>query len=86
MKKEIKKCPICHGLYTDAPALSRKDNKTLICPNCGMNEAMEAFKAAHVAPEKPHHMTVREKLEAIAESEELNRERVQRFLEEQKNQ
>lgn len=25
------------------PALSRRDNKTKICPNCGMSEAIRAF-------------------------------------------
>lgn len=37
-------CPRCHGWTTSHPALSRKDNKTAICPRCGMDEAMEALK------------------------------------------
>jgi hypothetical protein len=45
-------CPVCHTYFTDYPSLSRKDNDTLICSQCGMNEAMveylndEAVKAA----------------------------------------
>lgn len=38
-----KKCPICGKTYTQYPALSRKDNKTYICPDCGTAEAFEDF-------------------------------------------
>lgn len=37
-----KVCPICGKPYTDPPALSRMDNKTLICSNCGVHQALEA--------------------------------------------
>ena len=33
-------CPLCGGPLTRHPALSRKDNKTLICPDCGTREAL----------------------------------------------
>lgn len=33
-------CPICGKEYTEAPALSRKDNATYICPDCGTREAL----------------------------------------------
>lgn len=36
-------CPTCGKFYTEHPALSRKDNKTEICPTCGMNEAITEF-------------------------------------------
>lgn len=36
-------CPICKRMYTDYPAISRKDNKTEICPECGLNEALIDF-------------------------------------------
>lgn len=39
MKKE-RVCPRCGGRYTDPPALSRADNKTLVCPKCGTIEAL----------------------------------------------
>jgi len=39
--RETKICPTCGKAYTEVPALSRKDNKTLICPDCGTQEAME---------------------------------------------
>lgn len=39
-------CPTCHRRYVGAPALSRKDNRTAICPDCGTREAIEAFNNA----------------------------------------
>ena len=46
MKEELKvlrTCPICGKEYTEHPALSRKDNSTLICPDCGTREALESI-------------------------------------------
>lgn len=39
-------CPICHRPYAERPALSRRDGKTDICPDCGMREALEDFARA----------------------------------------
>lgn len=36
-------CPKCGKAYTGHPALSRTDNKTLICPDCGVREALESL-------------------------------------------
>ena len=33
-------CPCCGKAYTSRPALSRNDGKTLICPDCGIREAL----------------------------------------------
>lgn len=41
--KSRRVCPSCGKEYTARPALSRKDGKTEICPDCGMREALEAF-------------------------------------------
>ncbi len=38
-----RKCPICGKTYTDMPALSRLDNVTLICPDCGTRQALESL-------------------------------------------
>lgn len=43
MSREIKVCPKCGKEYDDYPAISRRDNKTEICPLCGMSEAWEDF-------------------------------------------
>lgn len=39
----IKICPRCGNAYHGAPALSREDNETLICPDCGTREALESI-------------------------------------------
>ena len=36
-------CPKCGCVYTRVPALSRTDNKTLICPDCGIRELSKAL-------------------------------------------
>ena len=36
-------CPKCGELVTEHPALSRVDNKTDICSQCGMIEALQAM-------------------------------------------
>ena len=41
MKERI--CPRCGGAYRAAPALSRTDNQTLICPDCGTREALASM-------------------------------------------
>lgn len=40
---EIKICPRCGKSYSGTPALSRADNETLICPDCGTREALESI-------------------------------------------
>lgn len=43
---EMKKggtCPRCGKTYEGHPALSRVDNETLICPDCGTREALETL-------------------------------------------
>lgn len=35
-------CPVCGEAYNEPPALSRADNKMLVCPDCGLREAMRA--------------------------------------------
>lgn len=46
-----KKCPLCGKEYTAPPALSRKDTKTEICPDCGTREALEAAGISKEAQE-----------------------------------
>lgn len=36
-------CPKCGLHFVDHPALSRTDNETLICPDCGTREALESL-------------------------------------------
>lgn len=44
---KTKICPICNKEIGRYPAISRKDNKTEICSNCGMLEALEEFHKAN---------------------------------------
>jgi DNA-directed RNA polymerase subunit RPC12/RpoP len=39
----IRICPRCGKSYQEAPALSRADNETYICPDCGTREALESM-------------------------------------------
>lgn len=41
MAEKERICPRCGKHYTEFPALSRRDNKTDICPECGEIEAFE---------------------------------------------
>lgn len=36
-------CPLCGKSYTGHPALSRTDNLTLICPDCGTRQALASI-------------------------------------------
>nr|DAH38399.1 MAG TPA: DNA-directed RNA polymerase II subunit [Caudoviricetes sp.] len=36
-------CSRCGQTYYEPPALSREDNQTLICPDCGTREALESI-------------------------------------------
>lgn len=57
MKNEVRICPVCGKSFTEEPALSRKDDKTAICPDCGMKEALEAYMSATKAvPDKTFYI------------------------------
>ena len=43
---ELQRCPKCKKEFTEHPALSREDNETEICPECGVREAIEAYQKA----------------------------------------
>ena len=46
MKSEIREpkiCPKCGQSYTERSAISRADNETLICPDCGTREALKSI-------------------------------------------
>lgn len=45
MKEDATKrvCPICGREYAEHPAISRRDNETPICPDCGTREALDSI-------------------------------------------
>lgn len=47
-----RKCPKCGKFYDDVPSISRTDNKTLICPDCGTREALESIGVDEKEQEK----------------------------------
>ena len=50
--REIRVCPLCGQTYGEAPALSRTDNETLICPDCGTRQALESIGVTAEEQEK----------------------------------
>ena len=49
-KTKARICPVCGRAYTEPPALSRRDNTTDICPDCGMMEALAAMPRRREGP------------------------------------
>lgn len=45
-KAQTAVCPKCGKEYTGYPALSRDDNRTHICPDCGTREALESISVS----------------------------------------
>lgn len=59
MKRKF--CPRCkENPIPRFPALSRRDNKTEICPSCGMQEAFEDSRLIPKWQDKPYWRTQRE--------------------------
>ncbi len=50
--RKIRVCPLCGQTYGEAPALSRTDNETLICPDCGTRQALESIGVSAEEREK----------------------------------
>jgi len=50
--REIRVCPLCGKNYGEAPALSRTDNETLICPDCGTRQALQSIGVSAEEQEK----------------------------------
>lgn len=46
--QSARKCPKCGKKYYGYPALSREDNKTEICSECGIREALATFSKTAV--------------------------------------
>ena len=44
------RCLRCKRFSTDYPALSRRDNKTDICSDCGVQEALFDFRVSREDP------------------------------------
>lgn len=45
-------CPFCGREYRERPALSRRDGRTQICPDCGTREALDRLGISASEQEK----------------------------------
>ena len=59
-------CPRCGKAYHGPPALSREDNETLICPDCGTRQALQSIgvdtaEQEHIIETIHRHMESRER-------------------------
>ena len=50
--RQLRVCPLCGEAYGSLPAISRTDNETQICPDCGSRQALEALGVSEVEREK----------------------------------
>ena len=50
--RELRVCPLCGKTYIEPPALSRTDNETLICPDCGTRQALGSIGISAEQQEK----------------------------------
>lgn len=48
----IRVCPQCGKAYTGVPALSRLDNESLVCPDCGTRQALATLGISSEEVEK----------------------------------
>ena len=51
-EREPRVCPLCGKTYCEHPALSRTDNETLICPDCGIRQALDSIGIGSEEQEK----------------------------------
>ena len=51
-KIQLRKCPKCGKLFSERGAVSRADNVTIICPDCGTREALESIGVDETEQEK----------------------------------
>ena len=50
--RQIRVCPLCGKAYAEPPALSRIDNETPICPDCGTRQALDSIGVSEEEQEK----------------------------------
>ena len=61
-------CPLCGEAYHGYPALSRADNKTLICPDCGIRQALTS-----IGIDKPEQEKILATIRRYTEEAEQNK-------------
>lgn len=51
-EKTTRICPLCNATYHGVPALSRIDNTTPICQDCGIRQSLESLNVPTDEQEK----------------------------------
>lgn len=51
-------CPKCGRKFDRLLALSREDNKTMICDDCGVKEALDAIPSQYMSPQEKARVEV----------------------------
>lgn len=54
----MKKCPKCGRSFENLLALSRTDNKTAICDECGIKEALNSLPHGRLTPQERTRLAV----------------------------
>lgn len=54
----MKTCPKCGRKYERLLALSRSDNKTMICDECGIKEALDSLPHGILTPQRRTRIAV----------------------------
>ncbi len=54
----MKQCPKCHKSFERLLAVSRIDNKTMICDDCGTLEALESIPQRMLSPQERTKISV----------------------------
>lgn len=49
---QLRTCPRCGGVYSGHGAVSRLDNVTIVCSDCGTREALESIGVDETEQEK----------------------------------
>lgn len=57
-RKDDMECPICGRQVERLLALSRTDNKTMICEECGTREALESLPSGALTPQERRKIAV----------------------------
>lgn len=73
MKKRFGTCPICGGPINGYPAISRKDNKTEICSECGQREAMQSWIQNEMVKKLKNEYPAGTRIELIHMGEDIHR-------------
>ena len=71
-KQQKRICPLCHQAYYNAPAISRVDNQTPICPDCGTRQALQSIGISKQETEQILSNTISSGRQPLKEKEQMS--------------